>query len=213
MSTNLLTSNHRRTETRCDRYNRPVPDTQLGDDTYALGTAFSRGEADLKAVYDAHSSLVYAICRKTLGDDAAGEVTQDVFVSAWKARDQFDPERGSLAGWLVGITKRRIIDHVRRERRHADRRADGADGSTTPANEHDVDRVADRMSIAHAMATLPDRPRQVIGLAYVHGLTHNEIADRTGIPLGTIKSDIRRGLLALREHFQPTADPNDGADR
>jgi RNA polymerase sigma-70 factor, ECF subfamily len=213
MSTNLLSSNHRRNVTRCDRYYRPVPETQLGDDTDVLGVAFSRGEADLKAVYGAHGSLVYAICRKALGDDAAGEVTQDVFVSAWKGRHQFDPELGSLAGWLVGIAKRRIVDHVRRERRHADRRADGADGSIAAVNEHDVDRVADRMTIAHAMATLPDRSRQVIGLAYVHGLTHHEIADRTGIPLGTIKSDIRRGLLALREHLQPTMHPSDGAER
>ena len=57
------------------------------------------------------------------------------------------------------------------------------------------------MTIAHALDSLPARPREMIGLAYVHGLTHQEIADRTGIPLGTIKSDIRRGLLALRDHI------------
>ena len=177
----------------------------MGDDTDALGEAFASGNADLRAIYDVHGPLVYAICRKALGDDDAGEVTQDVFVSAWRGRDQFDPARGTLAAWLVGITKHRIIDHVRRERRHTDRRADIAEEPSTATTrsdtEADVDRVADRMTIAHALDSLPARPREMIGLAYVEGLTHQEIAERTGIPLGTIKSDIRRGLLALREHI------------
>ena len=177
----------------------------MGDDTDALGAEFASGKADLRTVYDVHGPLVYAICRKALGDDSAGEVTQDVFVSAWRARDQFDPARGALAAWLVGITKRRIIDHVRRERRHTDRRADISEDPSTPTTradaEAEVDRVADRMTIAHALASLPPRPREMIGLAYIQGLTHQEIAERTGIPLGTIKSDIRRGLLVLRDHM------------
>ena len=189
-----------------DRYHRRVSETQLGEPIDALGAAFASGNADLRAIYDAHGSLVHAICRKAIGDDAAGEVTQDVFVSAWRARDQFDPSRGTLAGWLVGIAKRRIIDHVRRERRHSDRRVDiGEESSTTATragDEAEVDRVADRMTVARALASLPDRPREIIGLAYVHGLTHQEIAERTGVPLGTIKSDIRRGLLALRGHLE-----------
>lgn len=187
------------------RYHRHVRDTRLGDDAGLLGAAFARGEVDVKQIYDAHSQLVYAICRKSLGDDRAAEVTQDVFVSAWRARQQFDPGRGTLAAWLVGITKRRIIDHVRREQRHADRRADEVEGETSAARtEPEVDRIADRMTLAHALVRLPDRPRQVIALAYVHGLTHQEIAERTGLPLGTIKSDIRRGLVALRDYMEST---------
>jgi len=189
---------------RRDRYHRRVPETQVGRDPESLGIAFARGEADLRAVYDRHGSLVYSICRKALGEPAAGEVTQDVFVSAWQARHQFDPLRGALGAWLVGIAKRRIVDHVRREQRHTSRRAD--DGETQrvesiPADDHTedrVERIVEQMRVARALATLPERPRQVIGLAYVHGLTHQEIAERTGYPLGTIKSDIRRGLLALR---------------
>jgi RNA polymerase sigma-70 factor (ECF subfamily) len=181
-----------------------VPDTQLGDAPDALGLAFSTGDVELRDVYDAHGALVYAICRKSLGDDAAREVTQDVFVSAWKARDQFDPARGALGGWLVGITKRKIIDHVRRERRHSDRRADETDRPAASTSEHDVDRIADRLTIARALAGLASRPRQVISLAYIEGLTHQEIAARTGLPLGTIKSDVRRGLLTLRQHLEST---------
>jgi RNA polymerase sigma-70 factor (ECF subfamily) len=192
---------------RRDRYHRRVPEVQLGSDP-ELGAAFARGEADLRAVYDRHSPLVYSICRKALGEAAAGEVTQDVFVNAWQARHQFDPERGALGAWLVGITKRRIIDHLRREHRHTSRRADDDEVQrveSIPADDHTeehVERITDRVRIARALATLPERPREVIALSYVHGLTHQEITERTGIPLGTIKSDIRRGLLALRDRME-----------
>ncbi len=178
-----------------------MPETQLGDPADSLGMAFVAGEAELRDVYDAHGPLVFGICRRTIGEDAAREVTQDVFVSAWRAREQFDPARGTLAAWLVGITKRRVIDHVRRERRHSDRRADENDnaGSST---EPELERIADRMAVAHALAKLAERPRRVITLAYVEGLTHQEIAEHTGLPLGTIKSDIRRGLVTLRQHLE-----------
>ena len=176
-------------------------DTQLGGHVDELGLAFARGEADLKRAYDAHGSLIYAICRKALGESGAAEVTQDVFVSAWKARQQFDPSRGSLSAWLVGIAKRRIVDHVRRERRHSDRRADAIDDPPA-AEDQDVERVADRVALGHALSQLPDRPREVITLAYVQGFTHQEIATSTGLPLGTIKSDIRQGLLTLRDHLE-----------
>jgi RNA polymerase sigma-70 factor (ECF subfamily) len=166
-----------------------------------LAERFARGEADLREVYEAHGGLVYAICRRTLDGEAAKDVSQEVFVSAWRGRDQFDPERGALAAWLVGITKRRVIDHVRHHRRHDDRRAD------LPARElgHDdagVERVAQRMLVADALTGLPDRARQIIELAYLQDLTHQEIAERTGVPLGTIKSDIRRGLVRIREQLR-----------
>src|SRR3954451_10368024 len=178
-----------------DRYHHRVPDTQLGDNADALGLAFSAGEAELRAVYDAHASLIFGICRRSLGDEAAREVTQDVFVSAWRGREQFDPTRGNLGAWLVGITKRRIIDHVRRESRNSERRADEDDRESPASTEPELDRIADRMVVARALSDLAERPRRVITMAYVEGLTHQEIADRTGLPLGTIKSDIRRGLV------------------
>jgi len=195
---------------RRDGYHRRMPETQVGRNPDSLGFAFASGDADLRAVYDQHGSLIYSMCRKALGETAAAEVTQDVFVSAWQARHQFDPERGALGAWLVGITKRRIVDHVRREQRHSSRRADGSNEQqidSLPADdrtEERVDRIAQRMEVAQALATLPERSREMIGLAYVHGLTHHEIAERTGIPLGTIKSDIRRGLLALRDRLENT---------
>ena len=187
------------------RYSALVaPDELIGTST--LDVEFATGAADLRAVYDAHGGLVYGICRKALGDHSANDVTQDVFVSAWKAQHQFDPTRGSLSAWLVGITKRRIIDHFRSERRHSDRRAPDVIELHDPEAEIDLARTVDRMVVADALAALPDRAREVITLAYLEGLTHQEITDRTGLPLGTVKSDIRRGLARIRECLEAAHD-------
>ena len=170
--------------------------------TPSLDAEFAAGRADLRSVYDEHSRLVYAICRKSLDEHTANDVTQEVFVSAWKARDQFDPTRGNLGQWLVGITKRRIIDHFRAEGRHADRRTAEAAEAPDPSGEVEIGRTIDRMIVADALSELPERSRQVITLAYIEGLTHREITDRTGLALGTVKSDIRRGLTTLRERWE-----------
>jgi RNA polymerase sigma factor (sigma-70 family) len=167
------------------------------------GIAFE-SDADLKQAYDEHGSLVYAICRKALDEQAAKEVTQDVFLSAWRGRMQFDPAKGTLAGWLVGITKRRIIDHLRSERRHAERRTDEQTDAADHTAEADVVRSAERIVLAEALRQLPARTREIIELAYVQDLTHNDIAERTGVPLGTVKSDIRRGLLRIRDLMEAT---------
>jgi len=187
------------------RYDAAV--TPVGNDAAAiapLDAAFAAGEAELRSVYDAHGGLVYGICRKALDEHAAKDVTQEVFVSAWKARDQYDPERGALGAWLVGIAKRRIIDHLRSERRHADRRATEPTEHTDPDGEVEIGRTIDRMVVADALRELPDRARHVITLAYIEGLTHHEITDRTGLPLGTVKSDIRRGLTRIRACLEAT---------
>ena len=174
--------------------------------------AFAAGhEQALARAYDSLGGIVFGLCRRVLPPHQAEEVTQDVFVSAWRKRDQFDPQKGTLAAWMVGITKHRIIDHLRAERRHSDRRADltpesnpsaSGRGSEPPTQQHDVDGITDRMIVAEALRNLTDRPREVIELAYIHDLTHQEIAERTGIPLGTVKSDIRRGLASIRSHLE-----------
>lgn len=199
------------TTSRMHHYH-PCPAMVAPQEHPTIEQAFAAGHDDaLKLAYDAHGGVVYGLCRRALTTHQAEEVTQDVFVSAWRKRDQFDPRKGTLAAWLVGITKRRIIDHLRSERRHSDRRADLATdvnpSATGIASEHttqqrDVEGVTNRMVVAEALRHLPDRPRQVIELAYIHDLTHHEISERTGIPLGTVKSDIRRGLESIRGHLE-----------
>lgn len=176
--------------------------TAATSDLPGLDEAFASGEADLETVYRAHAPLVHAICRRTLDEHSAAEVTQDVFLSVWRARDQFDPRRGSLGAWIVGITRRRVIDHVRARNRHADRRADGVVEFADGRVDTELGRTIDRIVVADALATLPDRVREVVVLAYVEGLTHREIVERTRLPLGTVKSDIRRGLARIRERLE-----------
>ena len=169
--------------------------------TDQVATRFAGGdEAVLREAYDAHGSLVYSICLRSLPEDRAKDVTQEVFVSAWRARERFDPSRGSLAAWLVGITKNRIIDNVRSEQRHASRRSN-VEAADTPV-EPEVERIADQMLVAAALEVVPERGRTAIRLAYFEGLTHPEIAQRTGVALGTVKSDIRRGLEKVRRHME-----------
>ena len=159
------------------------------------------GNDGLKKAYDAHGRLVYTFCARSLGPDRAHDVTQDVFVSAWKARDRFDPQKGTLAAWLMGIARNRIVDNVRSEKRHSDRRADENDQPelSTPT---EVDALSDRLLVAEALRRLPERPRKVLTLAFFDDLTHPQIAEKTNLPLGTVKSDIRRGLAKIRTHLE-----------
>ena len=126
----------------------------------AVEAAFARGDGDaLRGAYDAHGPLVYSFCHRSLGDDRAKDVTQEVFVSAWQARERFDSSKGSLAGWLMGITKNRLIDNIRAEQRHASRRAN-SEPVELPV-ESDVERVGDRMLVADALTSLPERSRTI----------------------------------------------------
>lgn len=167
----------------------------------SIEAQFIRGdEAALRAAYDAHSPLIYTFCRRALGDERGQDVTQEVFVSAWRARTQFDPSRGNLAGWLIGIAKNRITDNIRAERRHSNQQAISSDDELSV--EPDVDRVGDRLLVANALDNLPERSKMVIELAFFSDLTHAQVAERTSLPLGTVKSDIRRGLAQIREQME-----------
>lgn len=199
---NAIALSSRSTTPLSRRYDRPVSAVPEAFER-VLDHEFAAGRAGMREVYDAHGSLVYSLCRRSLDAEAAKDVTQEVFLSAWRGRDQFDPSRGALGAWMVGITKRRIIDHLRSERRHADRRAD-EDAATPVEHPTHVDGLADRMLVAEGLRQLPADTRRLVEMAFVEGLTHHEIAERTGIPLGTIKSSIRRGLLRVKAHLEST---------
>lgn len=154
----------------------------------------------LEQAYAEHGTLVYTFCRRRLPEDRAQDVTQDVFISAWRARHRFDPAKGSLGAWLMGIAKNRLVDNLRSEGRHADRRAELE--SAPHSEDPDVDRLGDRILVADALASLPEQSRSLIELAYFGQLTHEEIAAQTSMPLGTVKSTIRRGLLRIRHHLE-----------
>lgn len=173
----------------------------------ALAEAFAAGEdGSLRAAYDRYASLVHQIARSCLSVAAdAEDVTQAVFVSAWQGRATFDPSRGSLGGWLVGITRRRVVDRLRaldRERRARDAAQGIADPGDAPTVLAATDQVVERIVVADGLARLPDQQRRVLQLAFFDDLTHQQIANVTGLPLGTVKSHVRRGLAHLRRRWE-----------
>ena len=178
--------------------NVPIPESEK---IHGVEKAFALGEEQaLRAAYLQHGKLIYTYCRRTLDEARAKDVTQEVFISAWKSRHRFDPAKGTLVGWLVSITKNRIIDNVRSERRHSERRA-----SRDPAElgtETEIDAIGTKLMIGDALRSLPERARRVVMLHYFEDLTHRQIADRMSIPLGTVKSDLRRSLLQIRHRLE-----------
>jgi RNA polymerase sigma-70 factor (ECF subfamily) len=132
----------------------------------------------------------------------AEDVTQTTFVAAWQGRDTFDPEHGGMLGWLLGIARRKAIDKLRSVSR------DGRALETIralpepPAGDTDPERVLDRLVIADELAQLPAEQRRTLELAFFDDLTHPQISAVTGLPPGTVKSHIRRGMARLRERWE-----------
>ena len=173
----------------------------MSESTNDVERAFAQGEEQaLKAAYSLHGKLVYTYCRRTLDETRSKDVTQDVFISAWRSQHRFDPAKGTLVGWLMAITKNRIIDNVRAESRHLERR-DRRDPTDLPARDR-IDAIAEKLLVADALRSLPDRARRVVKLHYFDDLTHSQIAQRLSMPLGTVKSDLRRSLIQLRSQLE-----------
>lgn len=166
-------------------------------------------EESLRRAYDAHSSLIYNYCRRANPAQAA-DLTQEIFLAAWRAHDRFDPARAPLAAWLMGIAKNKVIDSYRRQGRRP-QVVDSFDSATSRApadvrSSAELDRMADRMLLAEAISGLPERAQMLVRMAFFEDLTHQEISERSGLPLGTVKSDIRRGLARLRRHMERADD-------
>jgi len=171
-------------------------------DALLLAADFRNGdERALERIYREHSSLVYSYCRRTLGEHRAADATQEVFLAAWRSRERYRPEAGSLAGWLMGIARFKVIDAYRAAQRNpADPAGDRHEELGADAEE--LDHIAQRMVVAEALLTLPERSRELVRMAFFDDRTHREIAEISGIPLGTVKSDIRRGLQRLQRHLE-----------
>lgn len=169
-----------------------------------LADRFRAGNPDaLKDAYRRWSPLVYTLAVRSLANIAdAEEVTQRTFVKAWRSRAGYDPDRARLGGWLVGIAKHAIADaHDARSRiARLQERLQQIDGS---AEAPEVD-LADRLLLADEIERLEPDARAVICLAFYDDLTHQQIAERLGMPLGTVKSHIRRSLHRLRTRLEVT---------
>ncbi len=170
-----------------------------------LCSRFIAGDRDvLKDLYDEHGPAVYTFAKRAIGPEMAKDLTQEVFLSAWRARESYNPSKGSLGGWLMGITKNRLIDTYRKAGRRVDE-AELSDPVQQRASNDDHNRfslLADRMVLTAAMNTLPERQKQVLTMAFWGDRTQQQISEDIDLPLGTVKSDMRRGLIRLRTELE-----------
>lgn len=162
-------------------------------------------EASLAAVYRRWGPLVHALAQRALGDMRdAEDITQQVFLAAWRGRAGYRPELGSLAGWLTGITRHRIADALNARTRQT-ALVEGAQAQYAAMDHRaqaDMDSTIDRTLISQELARLPVPQRTVLRLSFYEDLTHPQIAARTGWPLGTVKSHARRGIHSLRVRLE-----------
>ncbi|MCK6067538.1 MULTISPECIES: RNA polymerase sigma factor [Microbacterium] len=177
-----------------------VPD----EDELDVAGRFQAGdERALEAIYRRWSPLVFTLALRALGDRGdAEDATQRTFVSAWNSRESFDPARAGLSTWLVAIAKRRIAD-VREARARVAAAQDELQRLTDPEAlvVPEID-LGDRLLLADEIERLEPDARAVIRLAFYDDLTHDQIAHRLQLPLGTVKSHIRRSLTRLRRRLE-----------
>ncbi len=172
-------------------------------DTAQLSADFIGGSRDaLAEVYRRWSTLVHTIAYRSLGDQQdAEDVTQQVFLSAWNGRHSLRPDQGALPGWLVGITKHRVADvKTQRYRGHRNLQAVATAALTEPSVSHDD--WAEKLLIVHELEQMGDPRAAVLRMAFIEDRPQDEIARVLDLPIGTVKSHVRRGLIELRTRLK-----------
>lgn len=160
-----------------------------------MGSRFVAGDEDAKeVVYAAHGALIYSYCRRMLDHGRAADVAQEVFVTAWRSRERYRPEAGSLAGWLMRLASLKVIDSLRVDGRVPSPRAQKLGEQHGRTVEEDATRIAERMLLARAIADLPERARETVNLAFFEDLTHVQIAKRRALPLSSVENDFRQSI-------------------
>src|SRR5437867_1117059 len=169
-------------------------------------------ESALARLYDRYAGALYAVAGRIAGERSdAEEIVLDAFAQAWREAGRFRTERGSVIAWLTVICRSRALDLVRARGRRT-RAVSGAArepgappamGAGEPAHGVEVEHGERRKVVAEALAALPDAQRRAIELAYYEGLSHAEIADRLGEPLGTVKTRVRLAMQRLRDALSP----------
>jgi len=177
-------------------------DARRAEEAALLARIVDRDETAVEALYARYSGPLYSLAYRVTGADRfAQDVVQEVFIAVWKDAVRFDASRGSVGPWLFSLARHKAIDLVRREANVRKRTAD-VDLESEVAGD-DVDREAwlnlRRDRVREAIGSLTDTQRTALELAFFGGLTHVEVAERLGIPLGTAKTRIRTALLRLRD--------------
>jgi RNA polymerase sigma-70 factor (ECF subfamily) len=171
-----------------------------GDDMRLVARVRAGDQLALSALYDRYSSVVYGVALRILQDTGAAEdLLQDVFLQLWRKPDAFDASRGSLGGWLAVIARHRAIDRLRQRRPESDIEDCVIASGTDLRDETERSLVIEK--VRGVMGEMSPDQRTAMEMAFFEGLTHTEIAEKTGEPLGTIKTRIRSGLQILRARF------------
>jgi RNA polymerase sigma-70 factor, ECF subfamily len=180
-----------------------VSGTQVSNqkDEAALITRIRAGDESAMAdLYDRYSGIVYGVALRVLANTSAAEdVVQEVFLQLWRNPQAFDADRGKLAPWLAVIARNRAIDLLRKRPMEDD--IDELPISTGVDLEDEASQRLAISKVRSVLGQLPADQRRLLEMAFFEGLTHTEIASKTGEPLGTVKTRIRSGLVALRKAF------------
>lgn len=183
--------------------------SQLSDDALLRLIARSRHEA-LSELYDRYSRLVFSLALNSVGDySLAEEITQDVFVRVWEKAYTYRVEQAKVTTWLTSITRYRAIDIIRRRQVRPEQNSiqwEDLTPNQMPAASSDPESQAELALEKHrlltAISALPNEQRQALALAFFQGLSHREIAEQLGEPLGTVKTRIRLAMQKLREALE-----------
>jgi RNA polymerase sigma-70 factor, ECF subfamily len=182
--------------------NRDAMQKLADEDLMALVERKDAGAFEI--LYDRHGGAAYSLAHRIVGDPGVAEdVTQEAFLSIWRSGARFDPARGSVRSWALGVVRNRSIDTLRRQAGKAPKLDydDDAALAAQPSGELTESEAIRRETarrVRGAMRDLPEEQSEVIGLAYFGGFTHSEIAQMLSTPLGTVKGRMRLGLEKIR---------------
>jgi len=165
-------------------------------------------QSALSELYDASSAKVFGMAMKILGDRAAAEeTTLDVYTQVWRRISTYDAKRGTPGSWLMTLAKHRAIDRFRNSYLERGRQVPLDQAAELPGQEDTPEQYSAGLErqrlVQEALATLSVEQRQAIALAYYWGLSQSEIADQLKLPLGTVKTRMRLGMIRLRETLAP----------
>jgi RNA polymerase sigma-70 factor, ECF subfamily len=174
----------------------------VATDATLVSAIRSGDEQAMAQLYERYSAIVYSVALRVLGDTGAAEdILQEVFMQLWRSSEAFDAGRGSLPGWLAVITRNRAIDALRKRRPETDISEVVVAIEPDLAGKAEWSRVLEKIRSVLGGMSAPQR--SALEMAFFDGLTHTEIAEKTGEALGTIKTRIRAGLVTLRKAFNP----------
>jgi RNA polymerase sigma-70 factor (ECF subfamily) len=186
--------------------------SNLGDEELVGQIVHQKPEA-VRALYRRYGRLVYSLALHIVGDhSAAEEITQDVFMRVWEKAGTYDAGKAKVITWLSRIARNQAIDVLRRRNRRGEHERETWEFLKFAADRVDHDPVEDvelssqRKEVRAAVAALPENQQQALSLAFFQGLTHRQIAEKLGVPLGTVKTRIRDAMQKLRNRFDERAD-------